>query len=251
MVRGIEKQKIRKWSVKAMGRAGVWAAVVLALGLGLGNGGGNGMMQEANAKTYAQIAETFEQFGVTGANEEMLASLEEGYAELPPEVIFSKEGNLLSVLGMGEFDPNDIWLWEPGKNGVYSFDVEVFDEQRMYTNFLRGVSALDSEALCFENIREDTSGMNEEEGTGTRTVSFDWHGQTFELEANVYGDWFDLGVADALNAIIKARETGKQLYFTSDGYQECVVFYREPEWAEAFQRATGVELSPMCEASEE
>ncbi len=34
----------------------------------------------------------------------------------------------------------------------------------------------------------------------------------------------------------------KQLFFTSDGYQEGIVFYRDKEWADGFQLETGLEL---------
>ena len=112
----------------------------------------------------------------------------------------------------------------------------------MYTDFLTGISSLDKEELDFKNIQEDTSQMNWEEGTGKRTVTFEWKNKQFTLEAAVEDDWFDLNVANELNEIIKKSGNGKQLYFTGDGYQECIVFYRDPEWAKSFQTETGLEL---------
>ena len=49
-------------------------------------------------------------------------------------------------------------------------------------------------------------------------------GAIFTLEAAVYDDWFDVNVANELNKIIKGYGNEKQLFFTSDGYQEGIVF---------------------------
>lgn len=172
----------------------------------------------------------------------MLETLEQSFEGLPPEVEFNKAAALLTELGQGDHDFEN-GTWTPSENGVYSFDVEVFNLDKMYTDFLTGISSLNKEELDFKNIREDTGKVNWEEGTGTRTLTFEWRGEQFTLEANVQDDWFDLRVADELNGIIKERCDGKQLFFTSDGYQECIVFYRDKEWAVNFQRETGLELS--------
>ncbi len=67
--------------------------------------------------------------------------------------------------------------------------------------------------------------------------------KTYCLEAAVENDWFDMNVAFALNEIIIENGNGKRLFFTSDGYQECIVFYRDAEWAKSFERETGLVLS--------
>ena len=58
----------------------------------------------------------------------------------------------------------------------------------------------------------------------------------------MYDDWFDVNVANELNKIIKGYGNEKQLFFTSDGYQEGIVFYRDKEWAEGFQLKPGWSL---------
>ena len=75
-------------------------------------------------------------------------------SHLPPDILLSKTATLLMSL---EDDP--------AANGVYSFDMEVLCEDTMYTEFLRSVSALSKGELVFENIEEDTSAVNWEEGT--------------------------------------------------------------------------------------
>ena len=64
--------------------------------------------------------------------------------------------------------------------------LEFFNVEKMYTDFLTGVSSLDEEELDFKNIQEDTRQVNWEEGTGKRTVSFEWKHRQFTLEAEVY-----------------------------------------------------------------
>ncbi len=114
--------------------------------------------------------------------------------------------------------------------------MEVFNEEKMYTDFLTGISALDKEELAFRNIQGDISQVNWEEESGKRTVTFEWKNKEFTLEAEVEHDWFDLNVANQLNEMIKEHGNGKQLFFTDDGYQECIVFYCSKEWADQFQK---------------
>lgn len=193
-------------------------------------------------KSFEEYSEIFNRYDIQGTTAQMLETLEQSFKGLPPEVEFNKAAALLTELGQGDHDFEN-GTWTPSENGVYSFDVEVFNLDKMYTDFLTGISSLNKEDLDFKNIREDTGKVNWEEGTGTRTLTFEWKGEQFTLEANVQDDWFDLRVADELNGIIKERCNGKQLFFTSDGYQECIVFYRDKEWAVNFQRETGLELS--------
>jgi hypothetical protein len=112
----------------------------------------------------------------------------------------------------------------------------------MYTNFLEGVSSLDRE-LNFENIKEYTQHKDHMNNARIRTITFDWKDKNYILQGNVYSDWFDFQVAEDLNDIIKNSNTGRQLYFTPDGGQGVLVFYRDAQWAMEFQRKTGIELS--------
>lgn len=196
---------------------------------------------ETMQKTYKELGEIFEKYEINGITDQMIDDLEQDYKAMPPEVELNKAAMLLTVLGQGDYDYENM-TWTPYANGVYTFDVEFFNVEKMYTDFLTGVSSLDQEELDFKNIQEDTSQVNWEEGTGKRTVRFEWNDRQFTLEAEVYDDWFDVSVANELNKIIKEYGNEKQLFFTSDGYQEGIVFYRDKEWAEGFQLETGLEL---------
>lgn len=192
-------------------------------------------------KTFAAFAEVFSRYGIQGASPQLTETLEESFRTLPPEVLLSKSAALLTALGEGGYDA-DAMAWAPSQNGVYAFDMEVSDVGGMYARFLAGVSALAPDELAFENIREDTSKVDWENGTCKRTVTFEWQGEEFTLEAEMQSDWFDLRAANQLNKIIRRHTNGKQLFFTGDGYQECIVFYRDKEWADAFEAETGLEL---------
>lgn len=192
-------------------------------------------------ETFAEFAEVFSRYGIQGASPQLTEELEQSFSDLPPEVLLSKGAALLTALGEGGYDA-DAMAWAPSQNGVYAFDMEVSDVGGMYARFLAGVSALAPDELAFENIREDTSKVDWENGTGKRTVTFEWQGEEFTLEAEMQSDWFDLRAANQLNKIIRRHTSGKQLFFTGDGYQECIVFYRDKEWADAFEAETGLEL---------
>ena len=193
-------------------------------------------------KTYAETADILKKLEIGGITEELTERLGKQFAELPPEITFSKAAAFLTDLGERNVSAVNAEQKAAGY-GVYSFDMEVFDMDSMYTRFLQGVSSLDAAELDFRYIKEDLSGVDLDEGTGKRTVSFEWKGRLRVLEAEPMQDWFDMKAGAALNEIIAAQNTGKRLYFLSDGYQECIVFYRDEEWAKAFCRETGLPLA--------
>lgn len=196
---------------------------------------------ELNAMSYAEIAETLKELGIEGITDEMVAELEANSAQMPPEILFNKTATLLSSAGIGNFD-YETWDWTPSSNSVYCFDVEIFNLEKMYTFFLQGVAAIGKGELDFTNIKEDLSEVDWEAGTGKRSVTFDWNEKTYTIEAEDMGDWFDMKVADELSKIIEAQGGSKKLYFTTDGYQACIIFYCDEAWAETFREKTGLPL---------
>lgn len=52
---------------------------------------------------------------------------------MPPEVELNKAAMLLTVLGQGNYDYENM-TWTPYENGVYTFDVEFFNVEKMYTD---------------------------------------------------------------------------------------------------------------------
>lgn len=193
-----------------------------------------------NDMTCQEIVTMLEELGVTG-DPEMIAELEADLKEYP-ELYYDNESRILDVLycmGCGTYD-YDTWEWTPATGGVYSFDLECVDLDTMYSDYLRGVSALDPE-LDFKNITEDLSEANYEINKGKQSANFTWDGTSYRITGKLDYDWFDVGAADDLKNIIKDRDTGKQLYFAS-GYGSIIVFYRDAAWAKQFESTTGIKL---------
>lgn len=196
-----------------------------------------------NNMSYTEIARELEAMGITGSDPEMIAQLDADWETYGKEYGpgYNKVLDLLGYLGVGDYDL-DSMEWTPSENGVYWFDLECFYVDTMYTDFLRGVSALDSSSLAFTDIQEIIHEINWEDGTGQRSFSFTWNSYTYTIHAESMGDWFDLAAADDLNKIIRVHGDGRRLYFTDDQWQGCFVFYGDHAWAREFQRKTGIRL---------
>lgn len=217
--------------------------VLLTVGLVLAIGQLSGLNGRITSNMrYQEIALELEELGITGSTPELLDELEALHEEYTAAgYTYDKTTDLLCWLGMGEYD-EETWEWTPSTNGVYWFDAEVLNLESIYTDFLRGVSALDSSELDFANIQEDITQVDFEHGTGIQSASFDWQGQRYTLEANVMNDWFDISAAKQLNSIICSHSSGEQLYFAFDGGQGYLVFYADTKWVKAFEFKTGIKL---------
>lgn len=101
-------------------------------------------MKNKEQKSFQEIAEILKKFDIGGITGQLIHELETSYHTMPIEIKLNKTAMLLSALGSGIYDHSE-GTWQPGTNGVYSFDVEVYDLDHMYTHFLSGVSALDKE----------------------------------------------------------------------------------------------------------
>lgn len=153
-------------------------------------------------------------------------------ADMESEQIF---GMLLGGLG---FYPGT----EQAASGMYAFDVEMPEIRWMYTGFLENIARISEGDLEITDIEEEISEEVLEAGTGTRTVRFCCNGKACEYEAREHYDWFDAGMLSYINQVIEEQNTGRSLYVTSDGGQECIVFYQTREWAEQFRQLLGLEL---------
>lgn len=196
--------------------------------------------QHEAPKSYEELVAIFERYGISGADAYIPDSMGAEYGCPQFDATSDRATAMLMLLGWGEYD-YDTLTFTPSRNGVYSFDMEVFNVEGMYTEFLTGVSSLDEGELDFRNIREDTSRVNWDWDTGVRTATFEWKGEEFTIKAHPQGDWFDMSAANQLSAIIKENGSGKRLFFIEDS-QCLIVLYRDKAWAAAFQKETGLEL---------
>lgn len=217
------------------------------LGLLMGCGPKQEEVAMVEAAEMAQdYAERLCELGITEADAEFAERMQDYLESFPPEVAEAWEpyqvvGLMLADIGMGEYD-FDNGSWTPSSQTVYAFDVEVFDLDRMYTLFLQGVQSIVGDELIFENIQEDTSQVNHEEGNGVQVISFTCQGRPYRYEAEVYNDWFDMGAVAFVNEVLAAEGLDKRLWCTSDGYQECILFYNTPQWAESYAQKMGYAL---------
>lgn len=191
-----------------------------------------------NGMTVAQIAQELAPLDIRLGDGETLEQLEHMYGS----AFFRSGSKLESILyhvGLGEHD-FDASTWTPSDSGVYYCSYWAYDCSTMYTDLLRGISALDPDNLRFEEVQEDHSQADWENYSGHITLSFSFSGKMHSLDAVFYEEWYDETILNALNAII-TEETGRSLYFCDYQDMGCFVFYGTPDWAELFAARTGLE----------
>lgn len=201
-------------------------------------------VSKMNSMSYTEIADELKKLGITEISDEMISSLEAEWQQFSEEEkqYIDKVTMLLTGIGCGSYD-EETWEWTPSSATVYAFDMEFLNIESMYTEFLTGVSAVGKGDLDFSAIEENLDKVDWDNGTGSRSVKFEWKGGNCYLGAEMMNDWFDFSFADELNVMIAARCEGKQLYFGHDGYQMIYVFYCDSEWASEFEDVTGLVLS--------
>lgn len=198
------------------------------------------------SKSFTELATELSSLGIT-ISQETVAEVEAFYAEYPqlsPEEGPSnadKARDLLFMEGMGDFD-GETFEWTPSDSGVYWMDVEVFYVDSIYTDFFAGLSAMDEE-LDFANVQEDYSKVDIDSGTGTLPVSFDFHGQHYELNARYNYDWFDDAVLSEVIRIVNSADGEKQLYYAFDGGQGFLFYYGTTEDVRALKQLTDLRFT--------
>ena len=197
-------------------------------------GGGEEIMREemevasSEKRSAAELAENLKELGISGISDDIIDMIDEDRAEMDGDVVYSAVGTMLSWAGSPDYD-YDTCTMTPKNKTVYSFDMEVFDVSNMYTDFLNGVKYIGDGELDFKNIKES-------DGVLGKHVTFDWDGESYELNLRENTDWFDMNAVEQLNKLIDKKGMKKRLYFTTDEYQEAIIFYRDKEWADKFEK---------------
>ena len=175
---------------------------------------------------------------------------------------------LLSRVGWGVYDYNT-YTWTPTSTDVYAFDCEIFNIEKMYTDFLQGVASIvpgfaytDVEETLEEEeeILEETDGewsdvsgvkaylerltglLSSRGGPlskGTKTVSFRLNGHTYRKQLAYYGDWFNEDAVGWINGVLEAEGFSGRLYSFDDAGQGLILIYGGLEKAEAVRRVLG------------
>lgn len=195
-----------------------------------------------NQMTFRELADILEELGISHISDEVVNEVEGQWNGIPPEVLESmnKMEMLLTNIGRGSCEStNEL---KSSFHKIYSFDLEVFDFEQMYTLFLQGISSISNNEFEITQINEDTSKVDFEQGTGIQKINFSYNGNPYTFEATVNDDWFDIKMLDFMNQVFREEGNPKQLFFMSDGYQECIIFYCTQDWADMFTEKTGCKL---------
>jgi hypothetical protein len=65
------------------------------------------------------------------------------------------------------------------------------------------------------------------------------------MEANCYGDWFDMDVLYELMEIVQESECDGELAYTYDGGQGCLLFYGERSVIKKLAYKTGIDFTTV------
>lgn len=203
--------------------------------------GGNKEVTEMELEVFVhESLEKLQKLGIDALESE--EKIVNQFHSMPQDMVGDMESKEIFGLMLGGIASGFYPGTELAASEIYSFDVEVSDTMQMYTDFLEGISRIAGGELVITDIEEEISEEELEAGTGTQTVRFCCNGKAYEYAAEYYYDWFDARMLAFMNQVIAEQDTGRSLYVTSDGYQECIVFYRTEEWAEQFRREFGMEL---------
>lgn len=200
--------------------------------------------------SYEEISEELRPLGIE-ISPETIVELEQYDAD--NQLSFLSDGrsrtlNLLCWEGQGRFEKNvfhetlfaqayDI-SWTPSTSGVYWFDLETGEFGHTYSNFLTGISAMDS-SLSFTNVEEKWLGDIHVSGQGEVDFSFDYLGKQYALTAQVQDDWFDTEMLYELGNILNRDPDPRNLWYLFEG-QGLLLYYGTPEEAEALNQKTGL-----------
>lgn len=149
---------------------------------------------------------------------------------------------LLSELGMPSYDEN--WEISGYPREVFWFDFEGWNIETDYIEILTGMQVLAQGSVLdsVTQIGEDTEKVDWENGSGTLELSFQWKGIPYSWTFKVENDWIDPDVLGIFNKLLETEQVAERFYVTGDYGQGALVFYRTPEWAEQFEKATGLVL---------
>lgn len=149
------------------------------------------------------------------------------------------------LMETGTPDYNDEWEITGYSDEVFWFDFEGWDISTDYIMVLEGMLALapGSAISGVTNISEDTTDVDWDKGSGSIEVSLEWNGQEYSWKMDMYYDWIDESVLGILNSLLEQTDEEERFYVTGDNGQGAIVFYCSKEWAEEFEKATGLEMS--------
>ena len=212
--------------------------------------------QLTNDMSYREMAEELEDLDIRISQQAVL-ELEEYDREFAKEhgdyyrinADASKICDLLYWEGCGLYD-EQTWAWTPSTSGVYWFDMEVYNLDTIYSDFLRGIGAMD-ENLSFSAVSEDYSKVDFDNGTGSVGISFIYEGQAHHFTAEFYMDWFDMNILYEVGAVLAADRDDQDLWHAFDDGQGILLYYGTADQAKQLGKLTGLEFIESTKVSED
>ena len=138
--------------------------------------------------------------------------------------------DLLYWESAGVYDENDQWI--ASTSGVFWQDFEVWNTDSIYTDFLMGLSCMD-EDLAFVNVFTQTD-------NGIVSITFDWQGQGYRLEAAASDDWFDTSLIYKIEKIIATDD--ERLYLSYDLNNGALFYYGTSQQVRELQKFTDLKF---------
>ena len=182
--------------------------------------------------------------GVQASIDEMAREYEEYLAQ---GFEFGRDSDIVEVLcllGSGKYT-HETDIITPWTDSVYAFDVEMTWIEEGYALLLDAVKRMSGGSIDIEDVSVEIGEAALEQGWGQFPLRFTMNGEPCEFTLQLSTDWMDLHILDDLNRELVKRDSEKKLWFTHDGGQGIILFYRDKAWVDRFQQATGVELSDV------
>lgn len=201
----------------------------------------NGTSKENVQLSFEEQAKVLSDLGITGLTDEVITGVKEDYEQYPDYPI-DPYLSLLGSIGYGDYD-YETYAWTPTSTEVYGFDTEVFNLEKMYTDFINGIISISKNEFSITNIEENLDEVDFENGTGIQSISFKYNDHSYLFKGKVNNDWIDCRIIDFMNDIFEKEKNPKRLLCTLDGGQGYFLFYNSLEWAKEFTQKTNIPLS--------
>ena len=197
-----------------------------------------------NSMSYEQMADALSQVDIYISDEAIreLVEYDNEYFADYGESFYAKSlrnqkvEDLLYWEGAGQYDA-DTDTWQPSQSGIYWQDMEIWNCESIYTDFLTGVSAMD-ETLAFKDIQEDMSHVHIENGVGTIYTTFTWNGTAHQIITTYDYDWFDTTAIWKLGKIINQGD--QKLYVTYFEDYGALLYYGTGTQVRKLEHLTGL-----------
>lgn len=148
---------------------------------------------------------------------------------------------LLGDLGYPEYD-QETYEIKSYSSQAYTIDWDGYDLTEDYVSLLNGVNAISRGEYSLTSPAVILDGVDKDRLTGTVQIYFLLNGRPYLYDLEVSGYYLDTAVLRCLNEALGKEGVSGRLYGLDDDGWNCVLFYRDREWAAEFTGKTGIPL---------